>query len=360
MRLRILKINSLIVALLLSAGQLVANECSGHVDSCTPKHLCAAATTDSNEQKVWSTDTALSAHVKTALSIGIDCGVIEVVASCDTDPQFCSITELCQQATLVKDNKAIWKTDGNAAGYVALAKDYRLQCEPLNSYLENEVTDPQAKTRYISTGFWVKAPIAPRTDKKLELVISDSTFSDHKISYDPPSLLNFTEIEKSDVSPNKQSNPPRFGQTFELNSLGLVIANPTGALSQEGHFVYLGKPVKTPPKRVKNLSVTSPFLLRMAKIRPRARPTDLVETGERLKLGGLTKAELALRRPRLRPDTFVNRPDTSVIQSLKRVELALRRPRARDQVNNVAITRAITPKVTKSFRGFFRKELWSL
>ena len=70
-----------------------------------------------------------------------------------------------------------------------------------------------------------------------------------------------------------------------------------------------------PPKRVDIAPVTDPVLLRMAKVRPRLRPTDLAETGERLQLGGRTKSELALLRPRLRPATLTITPQSAEVSS---------------------------------------------
>ena len=54
------------------AGQVLAKECNIDVDECTPKQLCAAATTEDKGQKVWSTDMDFAAHVETAKNIGIE------------------------------------------------------------------------------------------------------------------------------------------------------------------------------------------------------------------------------------------------------------------------------------------------
>ncbi|MDG2405240.1 MAG: hypothetical protein P8M25_09890, partial [Paracoccaceae bacterium] len=167
-----------------------------------------------------------------------------------------------------------------------------------------KITDEQAKIRYAATGIWLKAPTPPALGKTL---ISEDLYAasiDREIlSYDAIALPA-RPLGRTDRSPKKQSDPPRFGQTFQLNADGLVIATVEGALSPDGYFIYLGKPEKLPPKRIDITSVSDPVLLKMAKVRPRLRPNDLAETGERLKLGGRTKAELALLRPRLRPATL--------------------------------------------------------
>jgi hypothetical protein len=125
---RSLKIALSLIAVFLPAGILSAAECVNNVSSCTPKQLCEAATSTENGKKVWTTKSSFSKHLKVAKRIGIDCGVIEVVASCDTDADLCTFTEVCKKAVQVKGGKTNWITTTTAAPYVAIAKKYGMSC----------------------------------------------------------------------------------------------------------------------------------------------------------------------------------------------------------------------------------------
>ena len=178
-----------------------------------------------------------------------------------------------------------------------------------------KITTQQAKIRYAKTGIWMKAPIPPTPSMS---IISEDLYAasiDREIlSYDAIALP-VRPLSHTDRSPKQQSDPPRFGQTFQLNTDGLVIASVEGTLSPDGYFVYLGNPEKMPPKRFDIAPVTDPVLMRMAKVRPRLRPTDLAKTIEQLQLGGRIKSELALLRPRLRPATLSIPPQSAEVSS---------------------------------------------
>jgi hypothetical protein len=208
-----------------------------------------------------------------------------------------------------------------------------------------QITDQQAKIRYAATGIWLKAPVPPTPSVS---IISGDLYAasiDREIlSYDAIALP-VRPLSRTDRSPKQQSNPPRFGQTFQLNTDGLVIGSVEGTLSPDGYFVYLGKPEKIPPKRVDIAPVTDPVLLRMAKVRPRLRPTDLAETGKPLQLGGRIKSELALLRPRLRPPTLTITPQSaefsSALESVASSPVPKLRPK---KVENTAAQEAKKPK----------------
>lgn len=109
-------------------GPATAADCQADVKSCTPKQLCEAATSISEGKKVWSSVPTSAGHVKTAKSIGINCGVVEVVSSCETNPEMCTLTEICEKAVYSGGFLKMWNKDPSASEYVAIAKEYGLAC----------------------------------------------------------------------------------------------------------------------------------------------------------------------------------------------------------------------------------------
>ncbi|MDB0073425.1 peptidoglycan-binding protein [Planktomarina temperata] len=128
MHYRLFKIALSLITVFLSAGILSAAECVNNVNSCTPKQLCEAATSTDSGKKVWTTKPSFTEHLKAAKSIGIDCGVVEVIASCNTDAELCTFTEVCKRAIQVNGGKTNWMTTTAAAPYVAIAKKYGMSC----------------------------------------------------------------------------------------------------------------------------------------------------------------------------------------------------------------------------------------
>ena len=116
-----------IISLACVLGQpATASNCQTDVKSCTPKQLCEAATSSSEGNKIWSSAPSSAGHVKTAKSIGIDCGVVQVVSSCETDPEMCTFTEICEKA--VDRSLKMWKLGTLASKYVAIAREYGMSC----------------------------------------------------------------------------------------------------------------------------------------------------------------------------------------------------------------------------------------
>lgn len=127
MRKLTVKIWLTIAAFFLSATVSVA-DCSSNANQCTPKQLCSAATSTEGGVKVWSKSSRYSKHVSKAKQVGINCGVVEIVASCDNDPELCSVDDLCKQSVQKSGGKTGWKTSNKAAGHIALAKEFGLKC----------------------------------------------------------------------------------------------------------------------------------------------------------------------------------------------------------------------------------------
>jgi hypothetical protein len=114
-------------ALILSAAASFASDCDSDPNECTPKKLCAIATEVTNGVTLWSTTSALSKHVNFAQELGMNCGVIELMDPCDTDPEECKINQLCEKATIDASGEKSWNNE--AQGYVDVAKEYGLECE---------------------------------------------------------------------------------------------------------------------------------------------------------------------------------------------------------------------------------------
>jgi hypothetical protein len=99
--------------------------------------------------------------------------------------------------------------------------------------------------------------------------------------------------------------PPPPGTTFDVAEDGLVRATPEGAFTPDGIRVTEGRPPllpPAPPLRAAELDlVPTETAAALPALRPRVRPVDLVERGERAALGGWTREELAGYRPAPRP-----------------------------------------------------------
>lgn len=117
----------LVVALVGGATVSLAAECSSDPNECTPKKLCEAATQVQDGNKLWSSDTTLAKHVSFAQELGMKCGVVELKDPCNTDPNACKISQLCEKATTDTGGTKSW--DSKAEGYVAVAKEYDLACD---------------------------------------------------------------------------------------------------------------------------------------------------------------------------------------------------------------------------------------
>ena len=87
-------------ALILSAAAGFASDCDSDPNECTPKKLCAIATEVTDGVKLWSASTTSSKHVNFAQELGMNCGVIDLMDPCDTDPEEYKINQLCEKATI--------------------------------------------------------------------------------------------------------------------------------------------------------------------------------------------------------------------------------------------------------------------
>ncbi len=171
------------------------------------------------------------------------------------------------------------------------------------------VFDPEeAQAHYAITGIWTIPPVVPNPPGLMSLDDLYMTSIDRaNLSFDAVALMPQRSF-LSDREMRAPSNPAPPGISFALDSRGLVVPTPEGAVSPDGVLVFLGKPPLVPPPTPDRAAVPEQAedaqpAPQLAAFRPRSRPENLVENTERQQLGGLSRAELADFRPRLRPQT---------------------------------------------------------
>ncbi len=170
-----------------------------------------------------------------------------------------------------------------------------------------QISEAEAEATYAATGIWAMSPDAPSAPR-LESIVGF-----YEASIDPDVLqvdaiaLPQVALLNPDAGIAKQASPVVRGTVFDLDERGLVRATLEGALNPDGVRVYAGLPPVVPPLRDNSVSVAPDaveqalVLARLEEVRPRVRPSALLEASERATLGGLSRAELANRRPLARP-----------------------------------------------------------
>ena len=162
------------------------------------------------------------------------------------------------------------------------------------------------EARYAVTGIWPKAPDIPAAPADL-IEIEDL----YVTGIDPisPALDAVAMPSAASFQTDRQlaviTSPAAAGTNFARDENGRIVATVDGALSPDGFTVFLGRPPVEPPAtlaRFQPAPESSADLNALAEVRPRPRPSDLIEQNERATLGGLSRAELAGLRPRLRPE----------------------------------------------------------
>lgn len=174
------------------------------------------------------------------------------------------------------------------------------------------VSPEEAQAKYAATGIWMATPVQPNLPASISLDdVYTASIDGRVIGQDAFALTPNTS--RLDQRPSGLAAPPPAGAKFTLDENGFVVATPEGAVTPEGALVFLGRPAVTPPAIPERLRQAAPQeqlatpeaedvpAAVVATLRPRARPTTLVEDTERTQLGGITRAELAKLRPKLRP-----------------------------------------------------------
>ncbi len=199
--------------------------------------------------------------------------------------------------------------------------------------VEQIAQDPEAQSDIEEVaGTLVEAPEAPITPA---LISEDDLYlaSIHNpdLSSDAIALPDQGSFD-TDAAFERIPGPAIAGAQYELDERGLVVPTAEGALSPEGILVYLGRPSKVPPEvpvRFEEEPVVDEVNQRLAELRPRPRPGNLVENFERTQLGGRSLEELAVVRPKLRPESLQVQPevdDTPTALAVVRVPRPKLRP----------------------------------
>lgn len=182
--------------------------------------------------------------------------------------------------------------------------------EPAPPDVSEELTPAEALARYAATGIWQVAPESPAVPESAGLDDFYLTSVDEAVRFHDAVALPDAGDLQADARPVTPALPLPPGTAFERDARGLVLATPEGALTPDGLRVHAGPPPLRPPRfpeRAATASGTEPAAedqaerLRLAGLRPRSRPGDLIEQRERGTLAGLTRSELAALRPRPRP-----------------------------------------------------------
>jgi hypothetical protein len=178
--------------------------------------------------------------------------------------------------------------------------------------VESVAQDPETQRDVEAvTGISTTAPAAPEIPETVEpqelylASLDNADLFEDAVALPPDPSFDTDAPFEPDVSPNIA------GTRFDLDENGLVVPTPEGTVNPEGIVVYLGRPSKVPPEtpvRFEEEPVVDEVDDRLAGIRPKPRPADLVENFERGQLGGRSLEELASKRPKARPESLQTKP----------------------------------------------------
>lgn len=212
---------------------------------------------------------------------------------------------------------------------------------PMSEPARPEALTPQeAAATYAATGIWQRAPAAPMTPP------ADGVDDVYSASIDPDIQI-FDAVALPDPAPMApEANladpglPPPADLTFEFDERDLIRATSEGALTPDGLRVFTGRPPVVPPLRdasgslapqVRDPGTIVARVEAMPRIRPEARPGDIIEQRERAELSGNTLDELGDFRPVMRPTTVqeqaeIDAPDATD-EAVARSLIPVGRPR---------------------------------
>ena len=213
------------------------------------------------------------------------------------------------------------------------------------------LTQQEAERQYAATGIWQKAPdsLPPPASETIDSTYIPSIDPDLP-TLDAVALPTFPDVPADKPLP-RQSSPAPPESRFTLDQRGLVIPSPEGTINPDGVPVIAGAPPRKPPargNRVPQVAERSPDT-RLAGIRPKPRPQDLIQTSEKANLGGRTRSELASLRPRPRPDSAQTSPavnESPTAQAVASSRIPKHRPR--NFAKLVAISRASMPSESET------------
>ncbi|WP_323771371.1 hypothetical protein [Antarctobacter sp.] len=224
---------------------------------------------------------------------------------------------------------------------------------PLSVPLDpRQLTAEEAAATYAATGIWQRAPVKPMTPPADGVDDIYAASIDPSIQiFDAVALPDAKELER-EPSLQDPGLPPPAGLTFDFDQRDVVRATPEGALTPDGLRIFTGRPPVIPPLRGESTSAgpvvpeTPDGTTTVPRLRPQARPSDIIEQRERSQLRGITRTELASIRPTMRPVTVqeqaeVDAPDATD-QAVARSLVPVGRPRNMEAIVDRA-DRSIAP-----------------
>lgn len=172
---------------------------------------------------------------------------------------------------------------------------------------DNEIPIDELRRRYALTGIWPVSPDVPEEIAPVELGDLYIASIDPDVVQEDAIALPTARSFSTETLLNRQGVPAPQGSVFSFTEDGLVTATKEGALSPDGHMVYLGKPPVVPPNAPRAAQAEDPTpqeQLQLAstgvplqQLRPKSRPDINYEQIEQQQ----QRDTLALLRPKLRP-----------------------------------------------------------
>ncbi len=188
----------------------------------------------------------------------------------------------------------------------------------------------------------------PPQDQRAEIYLTSVDRSD--LSTDTIALPALDSLD-TDEPFQPPALPGVAGQRFELDERGLVTPSAEGTLNPAGVMVYLGRPPSVPPEpptRFEAEPVIDEADDRLAGMRPRPRPNNLVDQFERQQLGGRSREELASVRPKTRPEGLQPEPQ---VDETPTVLAGVRVPRPKTRPAGLAPVAAKAPSAGSATLG---------
>lgn len=214
-----------------------------------------------------------------------------------------------------------------------------------------QLTSEEAAATYAATGIWQRSPVKPMTPPAdgVEDIYAASIDPSIQI-FDAVALPDAKELER-EAALADPGLPPPAGLTFDFDQRDVVRATPEGALTPDGLRIFTGRPPVIPPLRGETTSAAPDpdapdGAAPVPRVRPQARPSDIIQQRERSQLRGITRTELASIRPTMRPKTVqeqaeLDTPDATE-QAVVRSLVPVGRPRNMDAIVDRA-DRSIAP-----------------
>jgi len=125
-----------IAIVLLLVGTATAQSCEENPIGCTPAQLCEKSTETINGKRYWIAE-ADDPYLRFSEKFGLQCGAERPLTECQREPNNCTLLELCESATLMKDGALSWNE--NSQAHVELAAAFGLSCDVIQENSSREI-----------------------------------------------------------------------------------------------------------------------------------------------------------------------------------------------------------------------------